>query len=443
MPVPVRTEVVSLRDLAHRDGIVVRVAPPGDVTMGEGLAPDLDYNLDAAMECGDVTADERACVELFDGTFEPWFWANLDRGGDFASEIRRRHGDWRATAPARDVLGVGWSGIGGMSMLFDDAALGVAWEVAALALEGGGGDAACADALSRAWDTPSATRFVDVATPVLERVRADVALHGADAFRAARGVVAERRAERMRAILRREADRVRDQTDGIRAAMATRPGRERDASPGRKARRQARRVLTRSYALLSSVAGTPRARACLDGDAITVEGRRFDFRVRVRDARRAAHGAVDVSVTDKDHVELASLCVYMRDTPALDQVAGLILHVVAGDEDEIIRAANVIAMTERGSAHEAFRQVRGSREVTVEGPFPSPGTRASQPRPVEALRDRLAIPSRAAFGAHLLSTWAWLGEATGDPAWVASLVGVRDLDALGAPACLDLLAAAR
>ncbi len=121
-----------------------------------------------------------------------------------------------------------------------------------------------------------------------------------------------------------------------------------------------RRVLRRSYALLESVAGRHRARACLAGEDVTVEGRRFDFRLRVPDPKRTGALAVDVSVTDKDGIELASLCVYNPGTPALDQVVSLILHVVSGEEDAIVRTGNIVRSTEAAYRNPAFVEVRGA-----------------------------------------------------------------------------------
>ncbi len=392
------TRTVSLREIESTLWIVQ--VPP--------LAPDLGYNLDAAAECGDITCDERCFVDLHDTRFRDWFDDNLDRPDDFVPEIRRRHAAWRAIADPCEILGLDWAGLLGLAPLFDDACRGVVHEAAQEAAALGGTEAALEGAVTGSGDTGSARAFLALALPLVRRVEEDVVLHGIERFLAARDVVSDAY-EARNAVAR--AARERRVGDDPRPPRAARP---------RRTDRGGRRILARSLDLLGAVAGRSRARAWLSGDEIVVEGNVFDFRVRLVDHRRTTHGAMDVSVTDKASVELARLCVYAPDTPALDQIASLVLHVTSGEEDGILAAANVIRYSAEGRGHEHLRRIRGSRDPVGTNPDPDPRL-VEEGRLSELLRPRV----RMAFGQAVRAAFMPFAPSLGDAAWIDAVIDAR------------------
>ena len=317
------------------------------------LPPDLSYCLDHEVQTGGLGADERAFVDLYMPDAVAWFDAVADEGASFPARLRERHRAWRAAADPLDVMGLDWAGLGGLRWLVDECADGV------LSLPGVPEEPADGDLMRCLESAGTVPVPVLLAAEVAARCSEDIARWGAEAFHAARGRAATLYERHRDDIARRDAD-ARTLVQARRDA-AEAPGRPAKATGGRRAAKLARRALARSYGLLAGLAGRPRASAWLAGDTVTVEGNRFDFRLRVRDPNAVGHGALDVSVTDKHGILLAQLCVYVPETPALDQVAALVLHVISGEEDEILRKANVIISTEAAHADPAFEDVFGPK----------------------------------------------------------------------------------
>ena len=123
--------------------------------------------------------------------------------------------------------------------------------------------------------------------------------------------------------------------------------------PKRGRRKQERKIVTKSFQLLSDVTGEETARAFISGDGITIDGDNYNFICRRRgELHSVSHGSCKVTVTDKDGIVLADACVYFPDVPAMDQVASLALHVMTGNEGEIIRTANFFNISEAGYVHD-------------------------------------------------------------------------------------------
>ncbi len=367
-----------------------------------------------------VAADDRSFADYKDVPAHEWFVRPTHDGlNDFAALVRSRHAAWRSTASVEDLLCVAWDGLQGVPNDAGEAVLGMACEVA---VGCAAADGSPADAATVCLSMPSCERFLSLNGPVLDRAQRLVTGHGARAFLEARSAVMEHRRVRINRILADlneemenrlaealrwvgvEGDLVRQLCDAA-DADGGRPRVRRARSPNAKA---ARRAMARSFDLLRSVAGRDRARAWISGDEVVVEGRDLDFRVRVADATLRGHGAVDVSVTDKDRVELASLCVYAPHTPALDQVASLVLHVMAGEEAAVVAAANLIETREAADANAAFM---AARAMATNRPAPS---RVGPPRTtLDDLADLVRPAVRDALRGHVTTRWAPLVDALG------------------------------
>ena len=138
-------------------------------------------------------------------------------------------------------------------------------------------------------------------------------------------------------------------------------------------RKKRRKVIVKSFNLLADITGQETARAFIGGDAVTIEGRKFDFRCRRAGAlHQSGHGCLRVEIVDKIGVVLTDLCVYFDDMPAMDQVAALALHAMVGNEDEILQIGNFLNIRDAGyesplletdrPVNEAFRLFRRHHE---------------------------------------------------------------------------------
>lgn len=387
------------------------------------LPPDLAYSLDAELESGGLGADDRAFVDLFDQNTFSWFLPLTRRNGRaFPDIVKRRHLEWRQTASIEDRIAVNWGGVKGLRWLFDDVVSDFAYD--AIYHQGIGtlpdGDLAAIVATLDVREHPCLQKFLDCAAPIVRRASEDIEIGGLQAYFAGRDRLDDlykQNATRIRERSRRINTMLRQYTDySVPQAMRLAEGGPsiRTVEQKRKEKRL-RRAINRSYTLLASVAGRHTARACIDGDTIVVDGKKFDFRLRVANLRSTAHGAVEVFVTDKNAVELAALCVYIDETPALDQVAALILTVASGNEDEIVRRANIIRSTQAAAENPEFRQIRESINRT---------------RPMPAMAQSESIPNQRSPEEFLPEVRRKLAAEIDRTAWqpLAALLGCAWLE---------------
>ena len=123
----------------------------------------------------------------------------------------------------------------------------------------------------------------------------------------------------------------------------------------RKGTKARQKVLKKSSSFLSRLIGKEDATAFIRGDAIDVMGQRYTFRLKKKNIVTVGHGGFQISVIDqKTDNRLVDLCWYLPETPALDQLAALVMHVKVGDEEEILRVANHLSITQEARTHEEF-----------------------------------------------------------------------------------------
>lgn len=109
-----------------------------------------------------------------------------------------------------------------------------------------------------------------------------------------------------------------------------------------------RRALRRSIDLLRRFRPERDVKAFLDGRPLLLHGHRYDYRVRSRGNLlehtmnpRGPHIPYDLYILAKDGRPLASGCIVIPDTPVIDQVLALALHVQDEEaEDVIVRTTN-------------------------------------------------------------------------------------------------------
>lgn len=119
--------------------------------------------------------------------------------------------------------------------------------------------------------------------------------------------------------------------------------------------REQRKVLKRSLKAAETFVSKETVKAFIDKQEVSVEGKNLILKAtRTAHLGNTGHGAFSVSVHTKDDIFLARLCVYFEDTPVLDQLIGMALYVSSGCEEEFIKKANVITLSEAGRKHPLF-----------------------------------------------------------------------------------------
>ncbi|MDW9481900.1 hypothetical protein GOB57_24945 [Sinorhizobium meliloti] len=316
-----------------------------------GLPADVMYSLDSCVESGDMTADVHAYITLLDD--DPLGWYESLGGADFIrlmnATARQRMAAWRESADLDDRATLTWIGFTELPSTLTDSARHVLSE--AIKLRGPDGDAVKSILANRNFVTDNATPFLPALSEVVMRARDDVRIMGRAAFAEARHLVPEFhrriRERRMQLI-----------TDSIRAgevAAFNKP-------VPKSVRKAKRKPLVKAIELLSRIGGQQTASAFISGDDVVVTGKRFNFRVRKGVLSSNGHGALNLTVTDKDNIELVDLCFYFENMPAPDQLAALILHVKAGNEDDIVTTGNAIRTYAAGMTYSPMVELREAKK---------------------------------------------------------------------------------
>lgn len=129
-----------------------------------------------------------------------------------------------------------------------------------------------------------------------------------------------------------------------------------------KISRERRKVARRGIATAVSIVGQENTAAFVRGEPVMLEGINLNLAVQRRaSVAKEGHGAIALAAIDKNGERLADLCFYIEDTPGIDQLTAVALHIEAGAESEIIKAANIIQQTPAGLNHPAFEEKRSER----------------------------------------------------------------------------------
>ena len=107
-----------------------------------------------------------------------------------------------------------------------------------------------------------------------------------------------------------------------------------------------RRALRRSIDLFRMLRPADEVRTFLSGEPLIIHGRRFDYRVQKRDNLlhhtmhpHSPHIPYKLQLLDKSGRYLSQGCTVIRDTPVIDQLVALILHI-EHDESVVLNNTN-------------------------------------------------------------------------------------------------------
>lgn len=145
-------------------------------------------------------------------------------------------------------------------------------------------------------------------------------------------------------------------------------------------RRRARhRRVKRAVRFAEQLVGREAVSKFARGQQVVIPGETVAFGVtRAKElSGLGGHGAISVQVLTPDGTPLARLCVYQNETPPLDQLATIALHVQAGEEDTILDQGNLFAfepaaatfpaiadrVARKAEARAALRPGRDDREL--------------------------------------------------------------------------------
>ena len=115
-----------------------------------------------------------------------------------------------------------------------------------------------------------------------------------------------------------------------------------------KSRRSVRSSIKRAVKLMANVGFEEEARIFLKGDSIEVSHPDSVLKFVLTRPKSiidktlypGASTPYKLSLYTKTDIHVSDLCVYMRDTPVLDQVLAVALFIKSGDEEHILRKAN-------------------------------------------------------------------------------------------------------
>lgn len=154
--------------------------------------------------------------------------------------------------------------------------------------------------------------------------------------------------------------RIRDRRDAQYAEMArvidaNRAGLKK-APKQVKADTTARKVVKRAAVLASALLGASTVAAFAKGEPVQLTGQRINFEIRAAGKLSSmGHGGIKIMLSDKAGEKLAGLCVYHKDTPALDQLTAFALRVESGEEEEIVKVGNLYQVTPAGAQHDLLK----------------------------------------------------------------------------------------
>jgi hypothetical protein len=115
----------------------------------------------------------------------------------------------------------------------------------------------------------------------------------------------------------------------------------------RKKIAQDKRVAKRSVKAAERFLGEKTVRLFVGGEEMRITGKNCVYVIRKQGAILSSHGGAALELHTLDGQYLCKLCIYTAKVPLLDHVISLIFHIKAGEEDEILRAANAFSVDKR------------------------------------------------------------------------------------------------
>ena len=386
------------------------------------ISPDSDYCLDGSVSLLLMTVDieagaRRSRIDV-DGIADRYQGYRPEQPDFFSEEVTRQVLHWRSHhAGPMDRAHLAWAGLLGSEHQFAEVIGSTANQLVDLHLDAIGAprDRIFSRSPPAGLSDLVLTDPSDLSRP--ENVERVLRYGSTGAWLAAMEAQYERILEGLEEVshasyaevLRHEYDVVRPAEHArLMAALdARRPAAVRPTQ-ARLNQRQGRKAARKGMRLYGQLFGEEGIRTFVRGDTLQIKGVQFDYRVRktisiVDHSARPTSGHIpyQLDIYDKSGAFLAGGCVYFQDTPVIDQIIGLSLHV-RDREDELIFLQST-NMLRRGDAYyddPVLPDLKNDRRpgTALE---PSLGLNGCRDPEMEAAEDRLRLMAKQAVTALL------------------------------------------
>ena len=114
-------------------------------------------------------------------------------------------------------------------------------------------------------------------------------------------------------------------------------------------RNNARKALFKSVRLFENLFGLNKIQLFMNGQSFEIEGKRYNYRISKNhfgllehtQNPRTSHIPYKLEILGKNGLVLAQGCTVFKNTPIVDQITALLLHITGGEEEHILKNCNL------------------------------------------------------------------------------------------------------
>ncbi len=152
-------------------------------------------------------------------------------------------------------------------------------------------------------------------------------------------------------------------------------GRHYDIKPNKRKpvriEQRTRSAIKKGISMLTALVGPEPVRSYISGDGFNLEGRLFDYKVSktvgiVGHTQNTGNGHTPYRLTimEKDTgTVLGDACVYFKNTPVIDQLIALTFFIRNGEEEELIKTANIFSRSEAYYTNTIMAELKPGRSI--------------------------------------------------------------------------------
>jgi hypothetical protein len=160
-------------------------------------------------------------------------------------------------------------------------------------------------------------------------------------------------------------------------------------------KQRTRSAIKKGVSMLSALVGPESVRAYISGDGFELQGNLFDYRVSktvsiIGHTQNTGNGHTPYRLTIKEKdtgTVLGDACVYFKNTPVIDQLIALTFFIRNGEEEQLIKTANIFSRSEAYYDNPIIAELKPNsmrKDLSVLG-IPVPGTLGAPNQHVEEI----------------------------------------------------------
>lgn len=138
-----------------------------------------------------------------------------------------------------------------------------------------------------------------------------------------------------------------------------------------KIEQRTRSAIKKGINMLTALVGPEPVRSYISGDGFKLEGNLFDYKVSktvgiISHTQNTGNGHTPYRLTIFEkgtETVLGDACVYFKDTPVIDQLIALTFFIRNGEEEELIKTANIFSRTEAYSANAIIAELKPGKSI--------------------------------------------------------------------------------